>query len=145
MSVNFATRVSTVRSIGAAEVKATRVAAEIIESVPATFDWSARGAMAAQVHQWATGTDVKAEWPAQRAKKIVDGEEVNEVTNYGRGVNTIVAAIRRALKSDDDAPKPYRVAVTGSGDGGPTGTLVIAADDPLYAALVERLGAPSGE
>lgn len=50
---------------------------------------------------------------------------------------------RHLPKSDDDAPKPYRVAVTGSGDGGPTGTLVITADDPLYAALVERLGAPS--
>lgn len=51
----------------------------------------------------------------------------------------------RNLPKDEDAPKPYRIAVTGSGDGGPTGTLVITADDPLYAVLVERLATPSGE
>lgn len=52
---------------------------------------------------------------------------------------------RNLPKDEDDAPKAYRLAITGSGDGGPTGTIVITADDPLFAVLVGRLEEPSGE
>lgn len=66
-----------------------------------------------------------------------------KVSAKGTRVASLARWIQNNVKKQDATPKPYRVAVTGSGDGGPTGTLVITADDPLYAVLVERLGAPS--
>lgn len=140
-----ATRVAVVRSIGAAEVKCARVAAEIVEATADGYDWTARGAIAEVVHLWATGTDDKSERPAQREKKTINGEEVNEVTNYGRGVNSLVAAIKRLVTDkDDDTPKPRVLRVSLSGDGG--GSTVVAEDHPLYAALVAMVtGEDAGE
>lgn len=160
MSVNFATRVAAVRSIGAAEMKRDRIAAEIVESVAVDYDWSARGAIPLQVHMWATGTDVKADWPAQKETVKVkaadgkveigeDGKPVtkNESTNYGRGVDNIVAAIRKLIA--EPKPKPFRLAVTASGDDAPvTGTVEIDPDahPELFAALMDMIAAhTSGE
>ena len=160
MSVNFATRVAAVRSIGAAEMKRDRIAAEIVESVSLDYDWTARGAIPLQVHLWATGTDVKADWPAQKETVKVrddnnnvvvgeDGKPVtrNESTNYGRGVDNIVAGIRKIVATPK--AKPFRLAVTASGDDAPvTGTVEIDPDatPELFAALMDMIAAhTSGE
>ena len=155
MSVNFTSRVAAVRSIGAAEMKRDRIAAEIVESVAVDYDWSARGAIPLQVHLWATGTDVKADWPAQKETVKVraadgmveigeDGKPVtkNESTNYGRGVDNIVAGIRKLVAAPK--PKPFRLAVTASGDDAPvTGTVEISPDESpeLFAALMDMIAA----
>lgn len=135
-----AARIAAVRSIGAAEAKCATVAEQIVASVPESFDWTGRGVIAEQVHLWATGTDDKNERPAQRkqvtTKDPETGEEVtvNEVTNYGRGVNSLVAAVKRLITVKDDAPKSRVLRVSLSGEGG--GSTVVAEDHPLYAALV---------
>lgn len=139
-----ATRIAAVRSIGAAEMKCASIAAEIVASVPDAFDWTGHGVIASQVHLWATGTDDKSERPAQRKQvKRVDPETgaevtVNETTNYGRGVNSIVAAIKRALpKAEDDTPAERVLRVSLSGEGG--GTVVVSEDHALYASLVAMI------
>ena len=141
------TPIAAVRSIGAAEAKASSIAAEIVGSVPDAFDWTGRGVIAEQVHLWATGTDDKSERPAQRRQvKGADGEPVNETTNYGRGVNSIVNAVRTILKrdkSDDDTPAERVLRVSLSGDGG--GTVVVPEDDALYAALVALVTGAASE
>ena len=142
----FAARIAAVRSIGAAEVKAAIIAAAIVTGAPDTFDWSGRGVIAEQVHLWATGTDVKADRPAQRRQaKGLDPETgaevtVNETTHYGRGVNSIVNAVRTVLKrneTEDDTPAERVLRVSLSGEGG--GTVVIPEDDALYATLVTMI------
>ena len=160
MSVNFAARIASVRSIGAAETKRDQIALDIVESVAADYDWTARGAVPLQVHMWATGTDVKADWPAQKSTVTVkdddgnvvvgdDGKPVtkNESTNYGRGVDNIVAGIRKLVA--EPKAKPFRLAVTASGDDAPvTGTVEIDPDahPELFAALMDMVAAhTSGE
>ena len=155
MSVNFAPRIAAVRAIGGAEMKRDRIAAEIVESVSPTFDWTARGAVTGQIHLWATGTDVKADLPVQRETVKVkgadgkvmlddDGKPVTkiEATNYGRGVDNIAAGIRKLIA--EPKAKPFRLAVTASGDDAPvTGTVEIdpEATPELFAALMDMIAA----
>ena len=72
-------------------------------------------------------------------------EEGKDLTADQKRLEATKKWLDRNLPKDDDTPKAYRLAITGSGDGGPTGTLVITSDDPLFAVLVGRLAEPSGE
>lgn len=133
MSV-FATtsaRTSAVKSVGAAERKSAEVVAAIVASLPETFDYKARGAVAEVVHVWAAGSVEDA--PAVRKGKA--GEQV--VTDYGRGHETIVKAVKRALTKEDESPKSRTLRVVLSGEGG--GSTTVAEDHPLYAALVAMI------
>jgi hypothetical protein len=120
--------VSTVRSIGAG-VRLTETAVpEILASLPVGFDHTARGAIADAVHAWACGD---AKRPAVRTGKA--GEQVT--TDYGRGHETLVKAVKRAL--NDGADKPVTLRATLSGEGG--GSVTIPTDHALYAALVDLI------
>lgn len=121
-------RTSAVKSVGAAERKSSEIVAAIIAGLPETFDYKARGAVAELVHVWAAGSVEDA--PAVRKGKA--GEQV--VTDYGRGHETIVKAVKRALAKEDDTPKTRTLRVVLSGEGG--GSTTIPEDHPLYAALV---------
>src|SRR5689334_21668361 len=83
---------------------------EILASVPETYDWTAKGAVPTAVHAWACGDSKR---PAQKT-----GPKGAQVTSdYGRGVDTLVTAVKRALKSSD-GPKPITLRATLSGEGG---------------------------
>lgn len=123
-----AARTSAVKSVGAAERKSAEIVTAIIAGLPEDFDFKARGAVAEIVHVWAAGSVEDA--PAVR--KGSKGEQVT--TDYGRGHETIVKAVKRALAKDDDTPKARSLRVTLSGEGG--GSTTVAEDHPLYAALV---------
>lgn len=117
---------STVTRIGAG-VRLTATATEaIVASLPEGFDHKARGAVAEAVHAWACGD---AERPPVKVGKA--GEQ--RATDYGRGVDTLVKSVKRAL-SANDAPGDPVMRVTLSGEGG--GSATVPADHPLYAALV---------
>lgn len=122
-----AARTSAVKSVGAAERKSAEIVADIVAGLPETFDYKARGAVAEIVHVWAAGSVEAA--PAVRRGKA--GEQVT--TDYGRGHETIVKAVKRALSKSDDTPKPRTLTVSLSGDGG--GSTKVAEDHPFYAAL----------
>jgi hypothetical protein len=122
-------RIAIVKSIGAAEVKTEKAAAEIVASVPAEYDWKARGAVPQAIIAWCGGSDE----PQKRGPK---GDQVT--TNFGKGVDRLRQAVSKLVK--EDRPKPIRLAVTMSGEGAPTtGTVTIDPTDPLYAVLVGRL------
>lgn len=123
-----AARTSAVKSVGAAERKSAEIVADIVAGLPETFDPKARGAVAEVVHIWAAGSVEDA--PAVRRGK--SGEQVT--TDYGRGHETIVKAVKRALAKQDETPKARVLRVVLSGEGG--GSAVVAEDHPLYAALV---------
>lgn len=134
-------RISTVRSIGAAERKTGEVAGEIVASVPDTWDWTARGAVPQAILAWVTEGDVDSA-PAQ--KKGPKGAQT--VTDFGRGVDKLRKAVAELVR--EDKPKPVRLAVTMSGDDAPvTGTMAVdpEAHPELYASLVEFLAAAQAE
>jgi hypothetical protein len=58
-------------------------------------------------------------------------------TDYGRGVDALVKAVKRLLTDDED--KPVTLRATLSGEGG--GSVTIPADHALYTALVEMITA----
>lgn len=129
-----AARVALVRSIGAAERKSADAAAEIVASVPDTYDWTARGAVPQAVIGWAMADSGSADVPAQR--KGPKGAQVT--TDFGRGVDALVKAVRAVLAADSDGePKPAVLRVSLSGEGG--GSTVVPADHPLYASLIALL------
>lgn len=131
---NFATttaRTHAVKFVGAGERKSSEIVADIVAGLPETFDHTVRGAVAEVVHVWAAGSVEDA--PAVRKGKA--GEQV--VTDYGRGHETIVKAVKRALVKADDAPKARTLRVVLSGEGG--GSTTIPEDHPLYAALVAMI------
>lgn len=119
---------NTVTRIGAG-VRLTETAVpQIIAAMPEGFDPKARGALTGLVHSWACGD---AERPA-----VTTGPKGNQkATDYGRGVDTLVKAVKRAL--DADTEKPVVLRATLSGEGG--GTVTIEPDHPLYALLVAKI------
>jgi len=118
---------SLVTRIGAG-VRLTASATEsIVATLPEGFDYKARGAVADMVHAWACGDK---ERPA-----VKTGPAGNQkATDYGRGVDALVKSVKRALSSADESPKEPALRVTLSGDV--SGSATVAADHPLYAALV---------
>lgn len=119
---------ATVRKIGAG-VRLTETAVpEIVATLPEGFDPKARGAVANAVHQWACGD---AERPA--VKTGPKGDQT--ATDYGRGVDALVKAVKRALSDGDDKPVTLRATLSGEGGGSTT----IPTDHPLYSAIVDLI------
>jgi hypothetical protein len=121
---------STVKRIGTGVRLTEEAVPEILASLPEGFDPSARGAVAEAVHSWACGDE---ERPAVK----VGPKGSQRATDYGRGVDTLVAAVKRALSGDTD--KPVVLRATLSGEGG--GSVTIPNDHALYAALVDLIRA----
>lgn len=120
---------STVTRIGAG-VRLTETAVpSILATLPDGFDADKRGAVAAAVVAWAVpaGEDT----PPQR----VGAKGNQRATDFGRGVDALVKAVKRALSGEGD--KPVTLRATLSGEGG--GSVTIAADHDLYAALVAMI------
>lgn len=130
MSNNTAANVATVKKIGVG-VRLTETAVPaILDSLPEGFDPKARGAVAEAVHAWACGDGDR---PA-----VKTGPKGNQkTTDYGRGHDTLVAAVKRALSSAVEKPVTLRAVLSGEGGG----SVTIPADHPLYGALVEMIGA----
>lgn len=119
---------STVTRIGAG-VRLTKTAAPaIVATLPEGFDASKRGAVADAVHAWAVGG-------AERPPVKTGAKGNQRATDYGRGVDTLTAAVKRLLVADDS--KPVTLRATLSGEGG--GSTVIQPEHPLYAAVVEMI------
>src|SRR6187402_1332035 len=100
-----------VTRIGAG-VRLTETAApQVIESVPAEYDWSARGAVTQAIHAWAVpaGSEVP---------PVKVGAKGNQrATDYGRGVDALAKAVKRLLGGDE---KPVTLRATLSGGVAPT-------------------------
>lgn len=127
---------SVVARIGAGIRLTDTAVPQIIASLPDGFDVKARGALANAVHAWACGD---AERPA-----VKTGPKGNQkITDYGRGVDTLVTAVKRALSAD--APKPVRLAVTLSGTGVDGGSFVVPTDHPMYDAIRALIGSDTDE
>lgn len=125
-----ANHLSVVKAIGSALRRTEEAVPAILATAPEGFDPSARGAVAELVHTWACGD---AERPAVKV-----GPKGNQrATDYGRGVDALVKAVKAAMASDD--PKPVTLRATLSGEGG--GSATIPADHPLYAAIVALITA----
>lgn len=126
---------STVKSIGRGVRLTEEAAAAIVASVPAEYDWTARGAVPAAIAGWA----VPAGEPVPAQKSGPKGAQT--LTDYGRGVDALAKAVRELVK--DDAPKPVKLRATLSGEGG--GSVVIPKDSPLYAPLVALIAEAAAE
>lgn len=125
--------IETVKRIGAG-VRLTETAVPaIVATLPEGFDPKARGAVAEAVHAWACGDGDR---PA--VKRGPKGAQ--ETTDYGRGHDTLVTAVKRALAGPTVAGV---LRATLSGEGG--GSVTIPADHALYAALVEMITASKSE
>lgn len=94
-------------------------------------DWTVRGAVAAGILA-ALGMDSHP-LPQKVGPK---GQQVE--TEYGVGFRVLSDAVR-ALVKETPADKPVTLRAVLSGEGG--GSVTIPADHPLYAALVELIGA----
>lgn len=121
---------STVKRIGTGVRLTEEAVPAIVASLPKDFDPAKRGAVADAVHAWACGDEPR---PA-----VKTGPKGNQrATDYGRGVDTLVSAVKRALSADAD--KPVVLRATLSGEGG--GSVTIPSDHALYAALVDMIRA----
>lgn len=129
-----AANLQTVKAIGRGIRLTEQAVPQIVAMLPADFDPKARGAVAEIVHVWACG-----DRPADQRPAVKTGPKGEQTTtDYGRGHDTLVKAVKRALS--EDKPKPIRMAVTLSGEGAPaTGTVTIDPSDPLFAVLVARI------
>lgn len=115
-----AARIALVRSVGAGIRKTDIARNEIVASLPEGFDYKARGAVAALVHAWACGDATP---PA-----IKTGPKGNQTTtDYGRGHDSIVTAVKRALSTPP--AKVESITVT-----------YIDADGKSHTAKVEKDG-----
>lgn len=116
---------TTVTRIGAGVRLVETATAAIVATLPETFDPNKRGAVADAVHAWACG---ETERPP-----VKTGAKGNQrATDYGRGVDTLTKAVKRALSGEAD--KPVTLRATLSGEGG--GSITVPSDHALYSALV---------
>lgn len=74
-------------------------------------------------------------YPSDEPVQAKDGKR----TRYGVTLNTIKTGLKRALSTDDDAPKPITLRVSLSGEGG--GSTTVPVDHPLYAQIIALIGA----
>jgi hypothetical protein len=118
--------IDTVRAIGKGIRVSETAVAEIVASLPESFDSKARGAVAAAVHSWACGDSPV---PAQRT-----GGKGGPRTDYGIGADALTSAVKRALATSSDA---VVLRATLSGEGG--GSVTIPTDHALYAELVKLI------
>lgn len=129
-----AARIATARAIGAGIRKTDTTVAEIVADVPAGFDAAARGAVASFVSTWINGD---ADAPAQKIGPKGD----QTTTDYGRGFDTLVRGVKRALA--DSPTKSERLSVNYTDADGKTHTVVVTreSDATLYANLVSLANA----
>lgn len=121
--------INTVKRIGAG-IRLTEAAVPaILASLPKNFDPEKRGAIAEAVHAWACGSEAR---PAVKTGPKGD----QKTTDYGRGHDTLVKAVKRALTADVE--KEVTLRVTLSGEGG--GSVTVATDSPLYPVLLALFG-----
>lgn len=122
------TNIETVKTIGKGIRKTEEAVAAVVATLPEGFDPAARGAVAEAVKTWAC--------PDGNVPKQKTGPAGNQTaTDFGRGFDTLVAAVKRALK--EDGPKPVVLRATLSGEGG--GSVTIPTDSPLYAQIVAMI------
>lgn len=124
--------ITLVKSIGAALRKTETAVPEIIASVPAEYDWTARGAVTAAIHAWAVPAGE--EIPAVK----IGAKGAQRATDYGRGVDSLAKAVRSALAGDDDKPAVLRVSLKGAGSA-------VVPDDAPEAVRAYLLNLLSGE
>lgn len=142
---NAATRIKVARDIGAAESKVERLtadtAATVIAGLPAEFDPKARGAITGAVHAYFTNDGEVDQPPVASGPK---GEQT--ATNYGRGVNNVVKAIRKALASEPTLPDVASITVTlGKSATAPGQTMTFTPDADGYADLLAMLAGSADE
>lgn len=132
-----AARIALVRSVGAGIRKTDIAVDEILGAIQAveeregkTFDHKARGAVASLVHVWACGDATP---PA-----VKTGAKGNQTaTDYGRGHDTIVTAVKRALSTPP--AKTESLTVTWIDADGTTHTRKIDAGAELFTDLTATL------
>lgn len=127
--------VSTVAAIGKGERLTEQAVPAILATLPESFDPKKRGAVAEAVHSWACGDSAR---PA--VKRGPKGEQVT--TDYGRGHDTLTAAVKRAL-NDGGTETAVTLRVSLSGEGG--GSTTIPSDHALYSVLVEMIAGQATE
>lgn len=133
-----AARIALVRSVGAGIRKTDIARDEIVASLPEGFDYKARGAVASVVHAWACGDATP---PA--VKTGPKGEQTT--TDYGRGHDSIVTAVKRALSTPP--AKTESLTVTYVDADGKSHAVKITRDDDatLYANLVSLANAQAAD
>lgn len=120
----------TVRTIGKG-VRMTEVAVPaILATLPDDFDATVRGALTGAVIAWAC--------PDGNVPQQKTGPKGNQtLTDFGRGLNTLVTAVKRALKEDDNAQPDWvalvRQAAKNAHDKGHV------SEDAIMAAVREAL------
>lgn len=93
----MATNLETINAIGACEARLERLVERSVPSIVEMVDAALTGkeltkAITEAIHVWACGDGDR---PAQKTGPKGD----QKVTNYGRGVNTLFVAVKRALVS----------------------------------------------
>jgi hypothetical protein len=121
-----AARISTTRAIGAGIRKLDTTAAEIVATLPDTYDATVRGAVAQTVSIWINGD---ADAPAQKTGPKGD----QTLTDYGRGFAALVSAVKRLLATPPS--KTEAITVTYVDADGKSHTRTIATDYELFDGL----------
>lgn len=125
-----AARIAAARAIGSGIRKLDTTVAEIVDALPAGFDPKARGAVTSFVSEWINGD---AEAPAQKVGP--KGEQT--MTDYGRGFDAIVSAVKRALAVPP--AKSVKLTVTYVDADGSSHSREIDATTGLFAELTTTL------
>jgi hypothetical protein len=136
---NTTARIALVRAVGAGIRKTDIAVTEIVESLPDGFDHTARGAVAGVVHQWANGDATP--------PPVKTGPKGNQTTtDYGRGHDTITAAVKRALKGETPSKGESLTVTYVDPDGKAHKISVTRETDPtLYANLVSLAAAQAAD
>lgn len=125
-----ATRIAAVRTVGKGIRVTDTIVSAIVDELPEGFDYKARGAVASLVHVWACGDATP---PA--VKTGPKGEQTT--TDYGRGHDTITAAVKRALSTPP--AKTESLTVTWIDADGDTHTRKIDTGAELFTNLTATL------
>lgn len=125
-NATFTLAESVVSSIGRAEVKRDKTAADIVATMPEGYDWTARGAVAEAIRTvggWDADT-----CPAR--KKGPKGAQVTTV--FGVGFQALEDAIRKIVKEDKVPTVALRATLSGEGGG----SVTVDMDSELGKALL---------
>lgn len=128
MSTNA--NVEIVRAIGKGERLTETAVEDIVASLPADFDPTARGAIAEAVHQWAHGDNQRPAVKKNRrdengqivrkapTKSHPSGQPVQDWTDYGQGHKSLTERVKRALATPAAPTVGMRVILTGPDESG---------------------------
>lgn len=118
---------SNVRAIGSAEGRKTKLAAQVVSSMPTEYDWSARGAIAEAIRT--AGGWTKDTCPARK----MGGKADARATVFGVGFQALEDAVRALVKKTSDTV-PGIIHMSLSGEGG--GSVTLKPGDAGYEAAV---------